>query len=240
MCVCVCGFLPSRRVELRASEPTARSNNGFTRPQGELAKRQLARANELDDPERVINREIRLKAIMLDKHAPMFALERCGLLRDPQACRRWEFVTFLIPSPFHSVRPTIPFPHHICSTCLPWRCIRHMELKVVTSACGRPAARPATAGPTAACRGERATPKDRRVASSQLEGEESRGRSRVVAAGLGEPLPLGRRDGRGAPPRRGRLPAPLERADPPGVRREISNVARGAHTEFAPLNREEP
>ena len=119
MCVCVVSFRRGEWSSVRASEPTARSNNGFTRPQGELAKRQLARANELDDPERVINREIRLKAIMLDKHAPMFALERCGLLRDPQACRRWECSTVAcsLPSSYlHlSIPFGLPFPFHITS-----------------------------------------------------------------------------------------------------------------------------
>ncbi|GMI37880.1 hypothetical protein TeGR_g2408 [Tetraparma gracilis] len=43
---------------------------------------QLKRANEMNDPDRVINREIRLKELYLDAYGAMFTLDKFGLLRD--------------------------------------------------------------------------------------------------------------------------------------------------------------
>lgn len=49
----------------------------------EFVKLQLKRANELNDPERIINREIRLREIYLQKFGDLFALKNCPLLHDP-------------------------------------------------------------------------------------------------------------------------------------------------------------
>ena len=50
----------------------------------EFVKLQLRRANELNDPDRVVNREIRLKQMFLDGYGAMFGLEQCGALRDAE------------------------------------------------------------------------------------------------------------------------------------------------------------
>jgi hypothetical protein len=44
---------------------------------------QLKRANEMNDPDRIINREIRLKELYLDSYGAMFTLDKFALLRDP-------------------------------------------------------------------------------------------------------------------------------------------------------------
>ena len=49
----------------------------------DFVKLQLKRANELNDPERVINREVRLKEIYLSKFGHMFTLDKYPLLQDP-------------------------------------------------------------------------------------------------------------------------------------------------------------
>ena len=48
-----------------------------------FVKLQLKKANELNDPDRVINREIRLKELYLDAYGQMFTLDKFSLLRDP-------------------------------------------------------------------------------------------------------------------------------------------------------------
>jgi len=57
----------------------------------EFVKLQLKRANEMGDPERIINREVRLKELYLDVHGPLFRFEKCSTLRDPLdwACSRF-------------------------------------------------------------------------------------------------------------------------------------------------------
>lgn len=52
-------------------------------PEQEFVKLQLKRANELNDPERIINREIRLREIYLQKFGELFSLEKCPLLHNP-------------------------------------------------------------------------------------------------------------------------------------------------------------
>ena len=48
-----------------------------------FVKLQLKKANELNDPDRVINREIKLKELYLDAYGSMFTLDKFSLLRDP-------------------------------------------------------------------------------------------------------------------------------------------------------------
>ena len=48
----------------------------------QLIKMQLKLANETDDPDRIVNREIRLKKHMLDVYASLFALETFAQLKD--------------------------------------------------------------------------------------------------------------------------------------------------------------
>lgn len=45
---------------------------------------QVAVAKELNDPERVINREIKLKELYLDANGPNFALSKLPELRAPE------------------------------------------------------------------------------------------------------------------------------------------------------------
>ncbi|GMH64517.1 hypothetical protein TrLO_g13461 [Triparma laevis f. longispina] len=47
-----------------------------------FVKLQLKKANELNDPDRVINREIKLKELYLDAYGSMFTLDKFSLLRD--------------------------------------------------------------------------------------------------------------------------------------------------------------
>ena len=52
----------------------------------DLTKRQLKKANDLGDPDRVINREIKLKQLTLDTYASLFQWTSFNAIRDP---REW-------------------------------------------------------------------------------------------------------------------------------------------------------
>ncbi|KAJ8606329.1 hypothetical protein CTAYLR_010372 [Chrysophaeum taylorii] len=60
-----------------------------------LTKLQLKRANELNDPDRVVNREIKLKQLALDTYGALFSLDKFQGLRDARewASRKSRFST---------------------------------------------------------------------------------------------------------------------------------------------------
>ena len=59
-----------------------------------FVKLQLKRANEMNDPERVINREIRLKELFLDSMGALFTLDKLGLLQDPEEWASMKLFSF--------------------------------------------------------------------------------------------------------------------------------------------------
>ena len=58
----------------------------------DFVKLQLKAARDLNDPDRVVNREIRLKEIFLTRFGHMFSFKQCSILRDPE---EWASLKFL-------------------------------------------------------------------------------------------------------------------------------------------------
>ncbi|KAH8053342.1 hypothetical protein JL722_9567 [Aureococcus anophagefferens] len=73
----------------RATRPTCYENEDvleikkyLAMPADKLIKEQLKRAKATDDPDRVVNREIKLKALMLETFGASFSFEKVAALRD--------------------------------------------------------------------------------------------------------------------------------------------------------------
>jgi hypothetical protein len=64
-------------------------------PESDLAKMQLKKAIELNDPQRRIHREVALKMIYLTQNARTFEFSRFGRLRDPIEYAEAKFMSFM-------------------------------------------------------------------------------------------------------------------------------------------------
>jgi len=73
------------------SEDTQEIERLLGLPEEELVKLQLKKANELGDPDRIINREIRLKEMFLVAYGSLFKLPMCSILKDPEAWAASKF-----------------------------------------------------------------------------------------------------------------------------------------------------
>ena len=69
------------------SEEVKKLNELLAMPEDKFVELQLKKAVELKDPVRVVNREIRLRGIYLQKHGAMFEPHKYPKLRSPPAGR---------------------------------------------------------------------------------------------------------------------------------------------------------
>ena len=85
----------------------------------EFVKLQLKRANELNDPDRAINREIRLKNLFLDRCGNMFQLSNCHLLRSSEDWAALKVLTMKRAALAQGFLTHSPTPIHTSLTDLP-------------------------------------------------------------------------------------------------------------------------